>query len=120
MGLMIAALFFVIGLCLESVTSWIAIRGTRKHHPELWTHSGQPTLLGNGDLTKAWPLVVYYRDRKYLEHVQREGKHHSPIVDENTLEFAEKLRGPLLYTYYAAWAGIAASVFLVLILGVLD
>lgn len=34
MGLIIAAvLFFVFGLALESTTSWIAIRGARKHHP---------------------------------------------------------------------------------------
>jgi hypothetical protein len=121
MGLIVAAgLFFFVGLSLESVTSWIAIRGARKHYPKLWAHSGEPTLMGNSDLTNAWPLVSYYRDRKYLEHVQYEERHHSPIVDKNALAFAEKLRGPLLYTYYAAWVGIIVSILLVLTHGILD
>ncbi len=121
MGLIIAAgLCLVVGLGLESLTSWIAIRGARKHHPKLWVYSGEPTLLGNGDLMTAWSLVSYYHERKYLKSVQRKGKHYAPIVGEHALEFAEKLRGPLLYTYYAAWVGVVAAILLVLVLGIKD
>jgi len=77
-------------------------------------------LLGNGDLTKAWPLVAYYRDRKYLEPVQHDGKHFDPIVDPNALMFAEKLRGPLLYTYYAGWVGGAVALLLVTAPSIVD
>ncbi|MFT7593757.1 MAG: hypothetical protein ACI8R4_001073 [Paracoccaceae bacterium] len=120
MGLLVVAgLFFVVGFALESTTSWIAIRGAKKHHPELWIHSGQPTLMGNGDLMKAWPLVVYYHDRKHLETVRHRGQQFLPIVDKSALEFAEKLRGPLLYTYYAGWIGVAMCVLMFLALGIL-
>ena len=111
MGLLIAGgLAFALGLILESTTSWIAIRTARKHYPDLWEHSGKPTLLGNGDLMNAWPLVNYYRNRKYLEPVQYEDHVLQPITEKNTLEFADKLRKPLVYAYYAGWGGVAVLI----------
>jgi hypothetical protein len=108
--LALAGIFFVAGLVLEKVTSWIAVRVTRKRHPELWVHSGHPTLLGNGDLMKAWPLVRYYRDRNYLIPVQLDDQHLPPVSDPEALKFAERLRTPLLYGYWAGWAGILVAI----------
>ena len=105
----------LIGISLESATSWIAIRGARKNFPDLWERSGSPTLLGNGDLTKAWPLVRYYRGRLYLEHIQHGETRFAPISDNDALNFAEKLRGPLLYTYYLAWFAAVVAFLLLMV-----
>jgi hypothetical protein len=59
------AFFFF--LILESITSWVFIRGSKKNHPILWKHAGQPTLMGNGDMISAWPLNKYLMQRKYQE-----------------------------------------------------
>ena len=66
-------------LILESVSSWIFIRGSKKHHPELWTHAGEPTLMGNGDMISAWPLNKYLMQRKYQE-----------LSDQAAIQFAEQ------------------------------
>lgn len=102
---MTAIIFLILGLALEGTTSWIAIRVAKKRHSELWVHSGKPTLLGNGDLMKAWPLVKYYHERTYLETVQREDQQLPPVGDAGSIEFAERLRRPFLYTYFAGWVG---------------
>ena len=99
-------LLFFVPLLGESVTSWIAIVTARKRFPELWEHSGCPTLMGNGNLTKAWPLVKYYRDRDYLEVVGHGAALRGPVGDPEAIAFAEKLRGPLVWTYWSAWLGI--------------
>jgi hypothetical protein len=93
---------FVIGIMAESITSWIAIRTVRRRYPELWKHSGSPTILGNSDLTKAWRLMKYYYKRAYRRQIAHGPNTMPPIADQNILNFAEKLRGPLVYTYLAA------------------
>ena len=110
--LAVSGVFFIAGLALEGITSWIAIRVARKRHPELWVHSGKPTLLGNGDLMKAWPLVRYYRDRAYLKSIRQDGQQFSAVKDVGSLEFAERVRTPLLYGYYAGWAGVLIAVLM--------
>lgn len=97
-----AALFFFC-LCLESWTSFKVIRGSKKDHPALWKHSGEPTLMSNGDLISAWPLVKYYRNREYLA-----------IEDPDGIAFAEKMRGPFINTYYSA--AITVIIFLLALL----
>lgn len=107
---------FVVPLIAESITSWIVIRGARKNHPRLWEHSGRPTLMGNGNLSQAWPLVRYYRDRGWLarqrphrDAPRKEGQRWiEPITDPKDVAFAEKMRLPLVWSYWAAWLGVAA------------
>ncbi len=82
---------FAVCLTLESITSWIFIRGSKKKHPELWVHAGAPTVLGNGDLISAWPLNKYLMRKQYLE-----------IGNEDAKEFAEKIRLPFVLSYFSA------------------
>lgn len=121
MGFVIAAgVFLILGIALESITSWIAIRVARKRHPELWAHSGKPTLWGNRDLMKAWPLVKYYRDRRYLEPARQEDQQLPPVADTLSLEFAERLRRPFLFTYCAGCAGFGIAGLMLLASSILQ
>ena len=125
----IALALFLLPLLAESVTSWIAIQIARQRHPLLWEHSGRPTLWGNSTLPQAWPLVRYYRDRGWLRKsrpprdapgdIERGRNWYPPIIDPASLTFAEKLRLPLIVSYWAAWFGVAASVLFLLIGGVI-
>ena len=90
---------FTGSLILESVTSWIFIRGSKKNHPVLWRHAGKPTLLGNGDLINAWPLTQYLIHREYKDVENKEARH-----------FADKIRLPFIITYFMAL--ISVVVFL--------
>ncbi len=92
----VSALFFVC-LIAESVTSWIFIRGSKKKHSVLWRHAGSPTLLGNGDLISAWPLVRYVFQRRYAS-----------IGDMGAVSFADALRIPMVASYVAAMASVIA------------
>lgn len=85
--------FALFGVCLilESITSWIFIRGSRKKHPVLWEHAGEPTLMGNGDLISAWPL------NKYLMY-----KSYETVSCESAKAFAEKCRLPFVVSYFSA------------------
>jgi hypothetical protein len=91
---------FLVCLIAESVTSWIVIKGSKKHHPTLWIHSGYPTLMGNGDLISVYPLVRYYWRRQYAE-----------LRDEKALAFADKWRLPTVLSYTLTW--VSAVVMLV-------
>lgn len=82
---------FAVCLVLESITSWIFIRWSKKKYQELWKHAGKPTLMGNGDLVSAWSLNKYLIDRRYRE-----------IESEKAKNFAEKLRLPFVISYFAA------------------
>nr|WP_320012428.1 hypothetical protein [uncultured Desulfobulbus sp.] len=82
---------FMACLILESITSWMFIRGSKKKHPELWVHAGEPTLMGNGDLISAWPLNKYLMNRSYSE-----------ISNESAIAFAERLRLPFVLSYFSA------------------
>ena len=106
---------FIVPLLAESAMSWRAIKTAQKRFPTLWRHSGSPTLMGNGDLMKSWPLVKYYRDRGYLRVAEYGEAEFPPITVPEEIDFAEKLRLPLLWTYWAAWAG--AGAFLVVFIG---
>lgn len=97
---------FAICLILESITSWIFIRGSKKNHPELWVHAGEPTLMGNGDLVKAWPLNKYLIDRRYLE-----------IKSEQAKLFAEKIRLPFVISYFSSVISVAIFFICLLIFG---
>lgn len=111
--LWIAGLLLLLGLAAESVPSWIAIRTVRRRHPELWVHSGRPTLRGNGDLVSAWPLVRYYRDRGWERPVERDGVTLPPVADPAARAFAEALRLPLLRGWQAGLGlGVLALVAL--------
>jgi hypothetical protein len=82
---------------MESVTSWIFIRGSKKHHPVLWEHAGEPTLMGNGDMISAWPLNKYLMNRKYTE-----------LTDPDAIAYAEKNRLPFVVTYFGACISVIA------------
>ena len=93
-------------LILESVSSWVFIRGSKKHHPELWTHAGEPTLMGNGDMISAWPLNKYLMQRKYQE-----------LSDPAAIQFAEKNRLPFVVTYFGAVVSILAVFAVIYLFG---
>ncbi|WP_018623583.1 hypothetical protein [Kangiella aquimarina] len=92
----------IFGVCLilESIISWIFIKGSQKKHPDLWEHSGSPTLMGNADLISAWPLNKYLMQRDY-ESVQC----------EKAKAFATKLRLPFVVSYFSA--AISSIVFII-------
>lgn len=94
-GFIVAIAVFVVTLLAESITSWMVIRGTRRHHPALWHHAGEPTLIDNGDLVRSWPLVSYFMRREYRE-----------TKNEQAIAFAERLRTPFVYSYFLAWGGV--------------
>jgi len=98
---------FFFFLVLESVTSWIFIRGSKKHHPMLWQHAGEPTLMGNGDMISAWPLNKYLMSRKYQE-----------IEDNSAVAFAEKNRLPFVVTYFCACASVVVLLAVIYFMGV--
>lgn len=97
---------FTVCLILESITSWMFIRGSRKKHPELWVHAGAPTLMGNGDLVSAWPLNKYLMRRQYLEIGSKEAK-----------DFAEKLRLPFVLSYFSALFAVVVFFFCLFVFG---
>lgn len=101
-GFAVAVAIFVIALLAESVTSWMVIRGARRRHPRLWHHAGEPTLWGNGDLVRAWPLVRYFLRRDYRG-----------LGDTSAVAFAERMRLPFVATYFMAWVGAACALLFI-------
>ncbi|MBV7314290.1 hypothetical protein [Shewanella sp. NIFS-20-20] len=97
---------FAICLTLESITSWMFIWGSKKKHPELWEHSGEPTLMGNGDLINAWPLNKYLMQRQYKE-----------IDNEAAKAFAESLRLPFVLSYISAIVSVVVFFVCLFIFG---
>jgi hypothetical protein len=97
---------FAVFLTVESVSSWIFIRGSKKRHPTLWEHAGCPTLLGDGDLIRAWGTNRYLLHKKHLE-----------LNDGAAQEFAEKLRLPMLIGYFGSWLAVAAFLLCLLLFG---
>jgi hypothetical protein len=106
----LAMSFFVVGLLAQSVSSWSAIRRAKHLHPGLWLHSGRPTLWGNRDLVRTWPLVRYYLARGYLRPSQIDGETLPPICDPEALNFAEHLRLPLVIGQALGVAGIVLAI----------
>ena len=82
---------FFVSLTLESITSWIIIKGSKKKHPSLWKHAGRPTLLGNGDLMSAYPLIKYLWRRDYAE-----------LNDRAAVSYADRMLLPTVLTYASA------------------
>lgn len=84
-------------LIVESVSSWIFIRCSKKNHPMLWEHAGCPTFWGDGDLIGAWGTNRYLLRRRHLE-----------LGDEASRQFAERLRLPMLVGYFGSWLSVGA------------
>jgi hypothetical protein len=103
-GLITAIAVFVVTLVAESVTSWMVIRGARKHHPVLWCHAGRPTLIDNGDLMRSWPLVRYFMRREFHK-----------TGNQPAITFAERLRAPFVYSYFLAWGGVVYALVYLLV-----
>ncbi|MEA1988329.1 MAG: hypothetical protein U9N57_03840 [Pseudomonadota bacterium] len=97
---------FAVCLILESITSWIFIRGSKNKHPELWRHAGEPTLMGNGDLINAWPLNKYLLNKQYQE-----------IEDKEAKLFADNIRLPFVVSYFLALASVAVFIICLFIFG---
>ena len=100
---------FAVCLILESITSWIFIRGSKKKHPDLWRHAGKPTLLGNGDLFSAWPLNQYLIHRQYQQ-----------LGNKGAVQFAEKIRLPFIITYFMALISVLVFIAFFFINGASD
>ena len=88
---------FAVFLTVESVASWLFIRGSRKRHPVLWEHAGSPTLLGDSDLISAWGTTRYLMRREYESLNDRLGR-----------QFAERLWLPMLIGYFGSWLSVGA------------
>jgi len=97
-----AGLFFFC-LVFESLTSWIFITRSRKNHPKLWHHAGCPTLIGNGDLIRAWSLNKYLLFSRFEE-----------LTDRGAVQFARKMRVPVVGTYFFT-VGLAPIAFVIMI-----
>jgi len=97
---------FIVCLILESIISWLFIRGSKNKHPELWIHAGKPTLMGNGDLISAWPLNIYLLNRTYEE-----------LSNQEAITFANRLRLPFVLSYFTAMASLAVFFLCLLIFG---
>ena len=74
-------------------------------HPKLWEDAGCPTLMGNGDLISSWHLVRYVSRREYRF-----------VDDVDAVSFADRLRGPLAVSYWAAVVSVVVF-FALLFLG---
>ncbi len=92
---------------MESVTSWVFIRGSKKNYPTLWKHAGEPTLMGNGDMISAWPLNKYLMKRKYLE-----------VEDPKAVKFADKNRLPFVITYFGACVSVLVFFIVIFLYGI--
>ena len=88
----VAFIGFVVSLSMESITSWMLIKGSKKHHPDLWKHAGEPTLMSNGDLISAFSLINYVWCRDY------EG-----LNNRDAIKYADQMRLPVVLSYWAAW-----------------
>ncbi len=97
---------FAVCLVLESITSWIFIRGSKKKHPELWIHAGKPNLIGNGDLISAWSLNKYLINRQYQK-----------IGNEEAKKFAEKIRLPFVLSYFSAVSSVVVFFICLFVFG---
>jgi hypothetical protein len=95
---------FLICLLAESLTSWLFIRGSKKKHPALWGHAGCPTIMRNGDLISAWPLIRYVSRREYVT-----------IEDPVAISFADRIRVPMVVSYWATLGSVAAFFFALLL-----
>ena len=98
---------FFFFLIMESVTSLIFIRGSKKRCPVLWQHAGEPTLMGNGDMISAWSLNKYLMKRKYLQ-----------IEEPSAIAFAEKNRLPFVITYFGACVSVVVFSVVVYFYGI--
>lgn len=96
---------FFVCLTAESWMSWRFIYGSRKRHPALWRHAGCPTVMGNSDLVRAWPLVRYVSRRAYRT-----------LPDSKAVSFADEARRPMMVSYWAS-VGSAAVFFSALLIG---
>jgi len=100
----VALIGFIISLSLESATSFMLIRGSRKNHPDLWKHAGEPTLMGNGDLISAFPVINYIWRRDY-----------AALSNTQAVAYADGLRLPTVLSYWAAWVFALALIYVVFI-----
>ncbi len=76
---------FVLGLLLESITSWRFLRTLKSRYPELWAHTGYRTMWTDGNLIGAYPTIKYlsgraYSDRQNPEEVSFCDSHRLPVV----------------------------------------
>lgn len=93
-------------ILVESTTSWIFIRRSRKRYPILWSDAGEPTLLGDGNLIRAWGTNHYLLKREYQHLSGPDGRY-----------FAEKMRMPMLIGYFGGWISVLLFWLCILIYG---
>ena len=54
---------FVTFVILERISVWVFIRGSEKHHPELWGDVGEPTIARNGNIIGSWSIIEVPLDK---------------------------------------------------------
>jgi len=86
---------FAVFLVAESILSWHFIRGSKKHHRVLWRHMGSPTLMRNADLIGAWKINKYLLRKK-----------HAILQDVEARGFAERMRLPMLVSYFGSFVTV--------------
>lgn len=76
---------FILGLLLESITSWRFLKALRSKHPKLWEHTGYRTIWTDSNLISAYPTIRYlsarnYSSRQHPEEVSFCESHRIPVV----------------------------------------
>jgi len=102
----VALWLFLIGLCAESLTSFIFLRGLRKLHPQQWEHSGERTIWTDSDLISAWGTARYLQRRLYLGGGTRAG-----------IAYCDRHRVAVVSTYWIAVVTVPVFLLSLLTLG---
>ena len=87
----------VAGLAAEGVTSYLFIRGLKKH-PVMRAFFGNPTLLSEGSLIDAYPTNKRLYTRDYLS-----------CNDPDGIAFCDRHRLPMLVGYVLGMVCVAAA-----------
>ena len=85
----VALIYFLGMLVVGSAIQWTFLIKLKKHHSEQWLHAGEPTIMNNGDLVKAWPTTKYLMNKLYVDSGSRSG-----------IDFCNSFRFPMLCGYF--------------------
>ena len=86
-----AVIYLLSMMIIGSAIQWTFLIKLKKHHPQQWARAGNPTIMNNGDLMKAWPTTKYLMKSKFKESGCVEGT-----------SFCLKFRNPMVYSYFLA------------------
>ena len=88
---------FVLGLLLESITSWRFLKALKSQYPALWEHTGYRTIWTDSNLISAYPTIKYLFERAYSDH-----------RNPKEIAFCDSHRVPVVGAY---WFAVLAVVY---------